>query len=164
MKPLPILLAREDGTITSANPPAQALLGRCEGASCKDLIKAEDGKGAAVCALCSPDRLQPGEQRDHGLVRVRGWAYRLICTAMEETRVMTLLPAPTPTLSGPELSEREREVLVLVARGLTSRRISTRLGVSIATVRTHVEHIRDKLGVRTRSQAVARALALGQIE
>ena len=44
--------------------------------------------------------------------------------------------------------------------------INERTGTIVATstVRTHVEHIRDKLGVRTRSQAVARALALGQIE
>lgn len=164
MKPLPILLSRDDGSIVGSNPAAQALLGRCDGTTCKDLIKAEDAKGTPICAVCDPTRLQPGEQRDHGLVRVRGWAFRLICSAVDGTRVQTLLPAPTPTLAGPELSEREREVLVLVARGLTSRRIAVRLGVSIATVRTHVEHIRDKLGVRTRSQAVARALALGQIE
>lgn len=164
MKPLPVLVSREDGTIVGANPPAQALLGKCEGLLCKDLIKAEDGKGTAICAPCAPERFTPGEQRDHGVVRVRGWAFRLVCSGIDDQRVMTLMPAPTPVLAGPELSEREKEVLVLVARGLTSRRISNRLGVSIATVRTHVEHIRDKLGVRTRSQAVARALALGQIE
>jgi DNA-binding CsgD family transcriptional regulator len=57
----------------------------------------------------------------------------------------------------PSLTERERDVLALVAEGLTNRQISSRLFISPATVRTHLEHIYDKLGVRSRAGAVSAA-------
>jgi DNA-binding NarL/FixJ family response regulator len=54
----------------------------------------------------------------------------------------------------PSLTARELDVLELVAQGLTNREISSRLFISPATVRTHLEHIYDKLGVRSRAGAV----------
>ena len=57
----------------------------------------------------------------------------------------------------PPLTERELDVLALVAQGLTNRQISSRLFISPATVRTHLEHIYDKLGVRSRAGAVSAA-------
>jgi DNA-binding CsgD family transcriptional regulator len=57
----------------------------------------------------------------------------------------------------PSLTERELDVLGLVAQGLTNRQISSRLFISPATVRTHLEHIYDKLGVRSRAGAVSAA-------
>jgi DNA-binding CsgD family transcriptional regulator len=57
----------------------------------------------------------------------------------------------------PSLTERELDVLSLVAQGLTNRQISGRLFISRATVRTHLEHIYDKLGVRSRAGAVSAA-------
>src|SRR5919204_362318 len=57
----------------------------------------------------------------------------------------------------PSLTERELEVLALVAQGLTNRQISSRLFISSATVRTHLEHIYDKLGVHNRAGAVSAA-------
>jgi DNA-binding CsgD family transcriptional regulator len=57
----------------------------------------------------------------------------------------------------PFLTEREFDVLALVAQGLTNRQISSRLFISPATVRTHLEHIYDKLGVRSRAGAVSAA-------
>ncbi len=59
------------------------------------------------------------------------------------------------------LSEREAEVLGLVAEGLTNQNIADRLVISITTVKTHVGNIYQKLGVTNRTQAVARAEALG---
>jgi non-specific serine/threonine protein kinase len=50
------------------------------------------------------------------------------------------------------LSDREREVASLVARGLTNREIAAQLILSQRTIDTHVEHIRSKLGLRSRSQ------------
>jgi RNA polymerase sigma factor (sigma-70 family) len=52
------------------------------------------------------------------------------------------------------LSPREREILELIARGLTNREIAAALGVSVGTVKTHVEHVFRKLGVTHRTQAV----------
>jgi DNA-binding CsgD family transcriptional regulator len=53
------------------------------------------------------------------------------------------------------LTAREAEILGYVRRGLTNREIAGSLGVSPHTVRTHLEHIFDKLGVRTRTAALA---------
>jgi DNA-binding NarL/FixJ family response regulator len=60
-----------------------------------------------------------------------------------------------------QLSEREREVLRLVAEGLTNRAIAERLVISEATARNHVSHILEKLGLSRRSQAAALAARLG---
>ena len=60
-----------------------------------------------------------------------------------------------------ELSEREQEVLSLVAQGLSNQEIAERLVISITTVKTHVGNIFNKLGVTSRTQALARAAELG---
>jgi len=54
------------------------------------------------------------------------------------------------------ISAREREVLALLAQGLTDREIGERLGISPRTVETHVGSLLSKLGVRNRAQAAAR--------
>jgi LuxR family maltose regulon positive regulatory protein len=59
------------------------------------------------------------------------------------------------------LSERELEVLQLVAEGLTNREIAARLFVSPNTVKGHTRNIYGKLAVHSRTQAIARATALG---
>lgn len=61
-------------------------------------------------------------------------------------------------------SEREREVLGFLAKGLTDNQIAEQLRLSPATVQTHVRNAKAKLGARTRSQAVALALVGGLIE
>jgi DNA-binding CsgD family transcriptional regulator len=53
------------------------------------------------------------------------------------------------------LTAREREVLAMTAAGLTNAEIATKLFLSRSTVRTHLEHIFDKLGVHSRTAAVA---------
>ena len=62
------------------------------------------------------------------------------------------------------LTKREAEVLELVAEGLTNVEIAERLVVSTGTVRTHLENIFDKLGVHTRTAAVAHVRTGGVIE
>ena len=59
------------------------------------------------------------------------------------------------------LSEREKEVLVLVAQGLTNRQIAAELVISENTVRNHLSHILDKLDLSRRSQAAAYAAQRG---
>jgi LuxR family maltose regulon positive regulatory protein len=59
------------------------------------------------------------------------------------------------------LSEREIEVLQLIAEGLSNREIASRLFISLNTVKAHTRNIYGKLGVRSRTQAVAEARALG---
>jgi LuxR family maltose regulon positive regulatory protein len=55
------------------------------------------------------------------------------------------------------LSERELEVLELIAEGFTNSEIASRLYLSLNTVKVHTRNIYQKLGVNNRTQAVARA-------
>jgi non-specific serine/threonine protein kinase len=57
------------------------------------------------------------------------------------------------------LTAREREVAALVAQGLTNRQIARALHVTAGTAANHVEHIREKLGARTKAEIAARVAA-----
>mgnify|MGYP001165988871 FL=1 len=59
------------------------------------------------------------------------------------------------------LSDREREVLALAARGYTNKAISAQLSISDRTVQGHLAHVYGKLQAATRTEAVMRAVALG---
>ena len=100
-------------------------------------------------------------------------AATLVLTLLEEVATPTPTPTPTPTsgaeaVPGPaaharaaasggesRLTEREREVLRLVAQGLSSKTIGRQLFISERTVAQHLTAIFNKLGVHTRAQAVA---------
>ena len=75
-------------------------------------------------------------------------------------RPVTGLPGPVELQS---LTNREREVLVLIAHGLSNAEISDHLVVGEGTTKTHVSRIFAKLGFRDRAQAVATAFKLGLI-
>lgn len=67
----------------------------------------------------------------------------------------------SPAEPFPELTEREREILDLVARGLTNTEIASRLVLSPKTVRNHVSNVFGKLQVASRAEAVAQARDAG---
>jgi len=71
--------------------------------------------------------------------------------------------APSGRLDAAGLTDREAEVLRLIARGLTNAEIAGQLFVSTETVKTHVAHVLTKLGARDRTQAVIRAYQSGFI-
>ncbi len=62
-----------------------------------------------------------------------------------------------------DLTDREMEVLVALAKGLTNKAIATQLGISDRTVQGHIAHIFNKLNVSNRTEAVMRAVALGWV-
>ena len=71
---------------------------------------------------------------------------------------MTTLASGNSQVPGEELTEREREVLALVARGYTNKQIADSLYLSEKTARNHVSHILEKLGFSRRSEAAAYAV------
>jgi LuxR family maltose regulon positive regulatory protein len=112
-------------------------------------------------------RLFLGEGAElHGMLRevartqsgdVAAWARQLLSDAVPAPG-SAQRPAPT-AIEG--LSDREVEVLRLLATDLTGPEIARRLFVSLNTLRTHTKHIFTKLGVNSRRAAVGRAAELG---
>ncbi|MFD8141659.1 response regulator [Streptomyces sp. NPDC059708] len=81
---------------------------------------------------------------------------RLLATARNKA------PSPAPEQPLPEdLTPREREVLALIGEGLPNRGIAERLFISEATVKTHINNLFAKAGIRDRADAVRRAIASG---
>jgi DNA-binding NarL/FixJ family response regulator len=70
---------------------------------------------------------------------------------------------PAPSDSQARLTEREREVLALVAQGMSNEEIATRLFLSPLTTKTHVSHIMTKLAARDRAQLVVIAYESGLV-
>ena len=99
-----------------------------------------------------PDRVRAAEERGAAMSLDTAAEYALMLTA----------PAPPPAAAGPGLaglSARERELVTLVAQGRTDADIAAQLYISIRTVRSHLDRIRDKTGCRRRADLTRLALA-----
>jgi len=85
-----------------------------------------------------------------------------------ETRAVPPQVIPAAAVAAPPLAEpltdRELQVLALLAAGISNQQIARELVVALETVKKHVSHILGKLGAANRTQAVARARALGLLE
>jgi len=77
------------------------------------------------------------------------------------TRPERHIPTPAQTA---QLTRREREVLILVAQGMSNAEVAAQLFISEATVRTHLARVMTKLEVREKSQAVALAYQTGLVQ
>jgi DNA-binding CsgD family transcriptional regulator len=103
-----------------------------------------------------------------GLDRTRAAEERGAAMSMEPAAEYTLMLTdpgpPQPAAQGPgTLSARERELVALVARGRTDAQIAAQLYISIRTVRSHLDRIRDKTGCRRRADLTRLALTAGLI-
>ena len=99
------------------------------------------------------------EQELVNAIRMAGRGQSVV--AHEAMQAMMHLDTVTDVVS---LTDREEEILRLVARGRTNPDIAERLGISVSTVNFHVHNILDKLDARTRTEAVSNALRDGILE
>ena len=114
----------------------------------------EDALRQARNAL-GPDRARAAGQRGAAMTLPTAAEYALLLTAPD---------ARWPAAPGPgTLSARERELVTLVARGRTDAQIAAQLYISIRTVRSHLDRIRDKTGCRRRADLTRLALTTGLI-
>jgi DNA-binding NarL/FixJ family response regulator len=110
-----------------------------------DLWRAYDG--GVVDAVVS---------KSHGLATIRTAIDRV---AIGERFALAAARPAVPLGPPTSLTDREREILRLLARGATTHQITDALAISRNTVRTHVQHLLDKLHAHTRAQAVQVAVA-----
>jgi DNA-binding CsgD family transcriptional regulator len=103
-----------------------------------------------------PDRARAAEERGQAMSLTTAAEYALILTAAGPQP-----PAATPGLEG--LSPRERELVTLVAQGRTDAQIAAQLYISVRTVSSHLDRIRDKTGCRRRADLTRLALSAGLV-
>jgi DNA-binding NarL/FixJ family response regulator len=111
------------------------------------------GADAVLTRLASPEELESA-------VRKVVAGERVVAAAALTVLVGTPTKADGPTSAHP-LTVKEREVLDLLAKGLSNREIAGALVVSTATVKSHLAHIYEKLGAKNRQDAVGRAIEQG---
>lgn len=165
METRPVLLVDRFGRVIRVNETARKRFGVVVGRRCADVVDLRCRLADPFCGgTCAAELIARGDGQIEQHGTVRGHPSRVLCSAVGEEVVVVLTPNHLGQEPAERLTPREREVLGLVARGLTGRQIAKRLGLRPATVRTHVEHAREKLGCRSRAEAVARALALGILD
>jgi DNA-binding CsgD family transcriptional regulator len=103
-----------------------------------------------------PDRARMAEERGKAMSLSTAAEYALILTAEGPQP-----PVPAPGVEG--LSPRERELITLVAQGRTDAQIATQLYISVRTVSSHLDRIRDKTGCRRRADLTRLALSAGLV-
>jgi predicted ATPase/DNA-binding CsgD family transcriptional regulator len=103
-----------------------------------------------------PDRARAAEERGKAMSLATAAEYALLLTAADPKP-----PGATPGLDG--LSPRERELITLVAQGRTDAQIAAQLYISVRTVSSHLDRIRDKTGCRRRADLTRLALGAGLV-
>lgn len=131
----------------SADDSDEVILAALEAGAAGYLVKTAGGAdvAAAVRRAIDGEILVPARQLANLLARRREQAHR----QAERSRLMD------------SLTPRERQILGLMAEGLDNREISRQLGVSYATVRSHVRHLLVKLDARSKLEAVVKAADWG---
>jgi DNA-binding NarL/FixJ family response regulator len=118
------------------------------------------GAAGFMLKASPPDRLVQA-------IKVVAAGESLLAPELTRRLIAEYIERPPPTLEVAEaiaeLTEREREVLILIARGLSNDEIAEALVVSGATVKTHINRILSKTGVRSRAQVVVLAYETGLV-
>ena len=129
---------------------------------CRRLREAHGDRVPIV--FVSADRVESSDRVAGLLVGADDYLVKPVARDEIVARVRRLLARSPDGVTRPRLTEREGEVLRLLAAGHGPAQIGAELSISPKTVATHVEHIYAKLGVHTRAQAVARAFRLALVD
>ncbi len=112
--------------------------------------------------LIGPGRAGAAEQRGTAMTLATAIEYAVLLAA-EPVRP-TEGPPPEPAADGlAKLSPRERELVILVARGHTDAQIAAQLYITVRTVSSHLDRVRDKTGCRRRADLTRLALSAGLV-
>jgi two-component system, NarL family, nitrate/nitrite response regulator NarL len=134
----------------SADDSDEAMLAAVEAGACGYLSKAAAGSEVvAAVRTAAQGGVLVSSQRVANLLGLQR------ASLAREARRAQLLGDLTP---------REREVLRMLARGLDNREVGRQLGIGYATVRSHVRKVLEKIGARTRLEAVVRATEQGLLD
>jgi DNA-binding CsgD family transcriptional regulator/tetratricopeptide (TPR) repeat protein len=120
-----------------------------------DVLRREEGLSKARQVL-GPSRFRTAEERGAAMSLDTATEYALMLTASAP-----LTAATSPGLE--RLSARERELVALVAQGRTNAQIAAQLYISVRTVGSHLDRIRDKTGCRRRADLTRLALTAGLV-
>jgi two-component system response regulator DesR len=128
---------------------------------CDSIRKASPG--TRVLLISGAGRMSPAAARAAGASGFvsKDWEAREVARAVRAVGLGMTVFAPTAEQPAPLLSEREREVLDLIAAGSTNREIADRLYLSPHTVKEHTSALYRKLHARNRADAVQRAQRVG---
>ena len=162
-------LASPDHLAIDALQLAAVALGRGDGMRAARLLGAAEGLWGAVASDILPVYRRIYDHQctdlsrrlgDRAFASARAQGRRM---SLPETAAFALAAADDPASADPlaALTQREREVAHLAARGLTNREIAAALGLAEGTARVHVEHILGKLGLHSRAQLAAWAAERG---
>lgn len=176
VSPTPMLLLDDARSIVEANRAAVAAFGTPPGGVLGltlDELVSEPGRRSLDARWTEllnggwtelPCRLrQPGGGSARAdFVATRGVAANQHLLVMFDHDAAQTTAAVDPGTRSP-LTAREREVLMLVASGMETQGVADELTIGVETVRTHIRRAVTKLGARNRTQAVALALASGEI-
>jgi DNA-binding NarL/FixJ family response regulator len=122
-----------------------------------------ESSGTRVLLISGAGRMSPAAARAAGASGFvsKDWEAREVIRAVRMVGNGMTVFEPTAQQPAPPLSEREREVLDLIAAGSTNREIAERLYLSPHTVKEHTSAVYRKLQARNRAEAVQRAQRIG---
>jgi DNA-binding NarL/FixJ family response regulator len=141
--------------IKAQNPAARILIVSAHSDEEYVLGALEAGASGYLLKRCPPHELRGAVSRIHA-------GERVLHHSLVQTLIAKAVNRPAPAVKD-SLSEREREVLQLLAEGATSKEIAMALGLKPKTVENHRARILDKLGVTNSAAAVRAAVAAGLV-
>jgi non-specific serine/threonine protein kinase len=121
----------------------------------QDVAYRQEPLGRARRSL-GPARAQAAEERGAAMTLATAIDFAALLAAEDPRQ-------PSPSPAQPPISARERELVILVAQGRTDAQIAAQLFISVRTVRTHLDRIRDKTACRRRADLTRFALSAGLV-